>query len=83
MENLINHILTLDNNEKYMILNQAIYQKKNYFLAVKVTDDEEDVLDEIRLLEEIDINGEKAVAVVQDEKVIELLTKYFEPKEEE
>lgn len=83
MENLINHILTLDNDEKYMILNQAIYQKKNYFLAVKVTEDEEDVLDEIKLLEEVDVNGEKAVVIVQDERIIELLTKYFTPKEEE
>lgn len=83
MENIINHIITLDNNEKYMIVNQAIYQKKNYFLAVKVTEDEEDVLNEIKLLEETDVNGEKAVIIVQDEKIIELLTKYFTPKDSE
>lgn len=83
MENIINHIITLDNEEKYMIVNQAIYQKRNYFLAVKVTEDEEDVLNEIKLLEETDIDGEKAVVIVQDEKIIELLTKYFTPKEEQ
>lgn len=83
MENLINHILTLDNNEKYMILNQAIYQKKNYFLAVRVTEDEEETLNEFKLLEEVDVNGERAVVIVQDENVIELLTKYFTPKESE
>lgn len=83
MENLINHILTLDTDEKYMVLNQAIYQNKNYFFVVKVTADEEEVEDEFKLLEEIETNGEKAVVVVKDERIIELLTKYFKPKEEE
>jgi len=81
MENLINNILTLDNDEKYMVLNQALYQNKNYFLVAKVTDDEEDVLEEFKLLEETEVNGEKALQLVKDEKIIELLTKYFKPKE--
>lgn len=81
MDNLINNILTLDNDEKYIVLNQALYQNKNYFLVAKVTDDEEDVLDEFKLLEEIEINGEKALQLVNDKKVVELLTKYFQPKQ--
>lgn len=81
MENLINSILTLDNDEKYMVLNQALYQNKNYFLVTRVTDDEEDVLEEFKLLEETEVNGEKALQLVRDEKIIDLLTKYFEPKQ--
>ena len=81
MENLINSILTLDNDEKYMVLNQAIYQNKNYFLVAKVTDYEEDILEEFKLLEEAEVNGQKALQLVTDEKVIDLLTKYFSPKE--
>lgn len=81
MENLINSILTLDNDEKYMVLNQALYQNKNYFLVARVTDDEEDVLEEFKLLEETEVNGEKALQLVTDEKIIDLLTKYFEPKQ--
>lgn len=81
MENIINNILTLDNDEKYIVLNQAIYQGKNYFFVAKVAQDEEEVIDEFRLLEETEVNGEKAVAVVTDEKIIELLTKYFKPQE--
>lgn len=81
MENLINSILTLDNDEKYMVLNQALYQNKNYFLVARVTEDEEDVLEEFKLLEETEVNGEKALQLVRDEKIIDLLTKYFEPKQ--
>ena len=29
MENLINSIITLDNDKKYIVINQAIYQSKN------------------------------------------------------
>lgn len=83
MENIINSIITLDNDEKYMVLNQAIYQNKNYYFVVKVTADEEDVLEEFKLLEEVEVNGEKAVQLVTDEKTIELLTKYFKPQEGE
>lgn len=81
MENLINSILTLDNDEKYMVLNQALYQNRNYFLVAKVIDGEEEVTDEFKLLEETEINGEKALQLVTDENVIELLAKYFSPKE--
>lgn len=81
MGNLINSILTLDNDEKYMVLNQAVYQNKNYFLVAKVTEDEADVLDEFKLLEETEVNGENALQLVKDEKIIDLLTKYFQPKQ--
>lgn len=83
MENIINSIITLDNNEKYIIINQAIYQNKNYFLVAKVTDDEEDVLDEFKLLEEVEIDGERNVTIVTDEKTIGLLAKYFKPQDAE
>ena len=80
MENLINNIITFENDEKYIVLNQGLYQNKNYFLVAKVTPDEEDVTDEFKLLEETEVNGEKAMQIVTDEKVIGLLTKYFKEK---
>lgn len=83
MENIINSIITLDNDEKYIILNQALYQGKNYFLAAKVTPDEEEIKEEFSLIEEIEINGEKAVSLVKDEKIIELLAKYLKLPEED
>lgn len=81
MENLINNILTFEDDEKYIVLNQGLYQNKNYFLVAKVTIDEKDVTDEFKLLEETEMNGEKALRLVTDEKVIEVLTKYFKDKE--
>ena len=81
MGNLINNILTLGNKEKYMVLNQAVYQNKNYYLVVQVSENEEEVLGKFKLLEETEVDGEKAVAVVKDEKIIELLAKYLKPQQ--
>ena len=52
MENRINSILELNNGEKYVVLNQAIYQDRNYYLVAKVTDDEKDVTGEVKVCEE-------------------------------
>lgn len=83
MENIINSIITLEDNEKYIVLNQGVYENKTYYFVAKVTPDEEDILDEFGLLEEIEIDGKKAVIFVTDKKVIEVLTKYFKPQIEE
>ena len=74
MENLIHSIITLDNQEKYIVLNQATYQGNSYYFVAKVTDNEEDIVEE---------SGEKRVQLVKDEKIIALLTKYFQKEETE
>lgn len=81
MENLINSIVTLDNNEKYIVINQAVYKSKSYFFVAKVTPDEEEVQDEFKLLEEVEVDGKKGLQLVTDPKIIDLLVKYFTPAE--
>ncbi len=83
MENLIHSIITLDNQEKYIVLNQATYQGNSYYFVAKVTDNEEDILEEFKLLELVEESGEKRVQLVKDEKIIALLTKYFQKEETE
>ena len=80
MENRINSILELTNDEKYMVINQAIYQDSNYFLVVRLTDDEKDVTGEIKIVEEKLQDGLLGLEIVKDEKLIELLTKYLAPQ---
>lgn len=79
MESRINSILELDNNEKYVVLNQAVYQDRNYYLVVKLTDDEEDVTGEVKICEEVMDNGVLAIRLVRDTKLLELLAKYLTP----
>ena len=81
MENRINSILELANNEKYVVINQAIYQDRNYFLVAKITDDEEDLTGEIKIVEEVMQDGVLGVKIVTDPKLLELLAKYLNPED--
>lgn len=80
MENRINKLLTLKNNKKYVVLNQAIYKEKNYFYVVGVTEDESDVLDEFKILEEFKKDGTTYVRTVKDRGLLDLLSKYLKPR---
>ena len=81
MENRINNILELTNNEKYVVINQAIYKGTNYFLVARLTDDEKDLTGDIKIVEEKLKDGILGIELVKDVKLIELLTKYLGPQE--
>ena len=81
MENRINSILELTNGEKYVVINQAIYQGSNFYLVSKVTDDEEDLDGEVAIVQEKMQDGVIGIELVKDEKLIDLLTKYLIPQE--
>lgn len=80
MENRINKILTLKDDRKYVVLNQAIYKDKNYFLAGLVNDDITDFTGEYKILEEFDEDNVKYVRTVKDPALLEMLAKYLQPK---
>lgn len=77
MKNLINSILELENDEKYVVLNQAIYKDKNYYLLAKITSDEQDVTGDVKIVEELEENGQTGIKLVTDKDMIALLTKYL------
>ncbi len=81
MENRINSILELTNNEKYVVINQAIYKGTNYFLVARLTEDEKDLTGDIKIVEEKLKDGILGIQLVKDVKLIELLTKYLGPQE--
>ena len=68
-------ILTLDYNEKYLLLNKVNSNNKNYFLAVGVTQDEKDIdMDDITFFEEILENNEVFVQEVYNEELLDTLS---------
>ena len=81
MENRINSVLELANGEKYVVINQAIYQNKNYYLVGKTTDDEEELTGEIKVVEEVMQDNTLGVRIVKDPKLLDLLIKYLDPEE--
>lgn len=79
MENKINRIIVLDDQSKFIILNQAIYQDKNYFFVAGLTEDEQDINGEYRILEESVESDGVFVNQVEDKNIIDLLSKYLKP----
>ncbi len=78
MDNRINKIIHLKNGGKYLVLNQAIYQGKNYYFAVRVSDDEEDIIDEFQMLSEEVRDGKIFISTVKDPDTLKLLAEYLE-----
>lgn len=81
MENRINSILELANGEKYVVINQAVYKGTNYFLVARISDDEKDLIGDIKIAEEKLKDGLLGIELVKDVKLLELLTKYLGPQE--
>ncbi len=76
MINRINQIMELANKEKYLVLKQAVYKEKNYYVALQVTADEENITDNIVVFEQVNINGQESVQKVSDPSIVTLVCKY-------
>lgn len=76
MENRINQIMVLSENLKYVIMKQATYKNDTYFVAARITDDEEDVLEEFVVFKEVSYNNQIGVQEVKDKELIKLICKY-------
>ncbi len=71
----INTIITLSNNEKYIVLNEVVFLSKKYFRVIKM--DEKKVIetnDIVIFLEELD-GLDIYVRKIEDKKLLDQLTK--------
>ena len=76
MKNKIDQIITLDDNTKYMIVDQGNYNGKCYFLTSKL-DENDNLSSELSILEETIKDGENYVESVKEEKLFVALVEYF------
>ncbi len=82
MNNRINKIIVLENDQKYIVVNQAVYKNESYLLLNKVSDDEKEIETDILIVKEInDEDGSIHVELVTDPKLLDLLAKYLPPQE--
>lgn len=79
MENRINKIIVLENNKKYIVVNQAIYKNESYLLVNEINDKEDELLEEVLILQEEMVDGELEVTEVTDNQLLDLLEKYLIP----
>lgn len=71
----VNTIITLDNNKKYVVLNETMFGGIKYFLVMGVDEKNDVIPSEVAILEEILQDGELRVARVEDQDLIITLTR--------
>ncbi len=76
MINRINQIMELANGKKYLIFKQAIYKNQNYYISVRITDDEEDILDELVVFKDVVYKDQDCMQKVDDPNLLTLIFKY-------
>ena len=71
-------IVALDNNEKYTVIKIINDSEKKYYLLAWIDEEENPNLENIKIAEEtIDENGEKIVAIVENDEKLKKLAKEF------
>lgn len=79
MENKIDKVIILDDNTKYMIMDQGNYNGKCYFLTSRL-DKDDNLTKVISIMEETIDNGVSILSTVKDEKLLKALAEYFEKR---
>ena len=74
--NKIGKIIMLDDQTKYMIMDQGNYNQKCYFMMSKL-DNFDNLTEEFSIMEEEVVNGESLLSKVTDNQLLEALAKYF------
>lgn len=73
----INHIIVLENKEQFIVLNEAMYYGKKYFLAMGLNEKREVVPNNVVILEEYVSGFDTYVSIVIDSELITILTRMF------
>lgn len=70
-----NNIITLENNEKYLTLNEVTYNKENYFLVMGVDEEKNIIPGKVNIFKEINKDNEIYIEIIKDSDLIMELTK--------
>lgn len=81
--NNIYTIIEFDENDKWFVINEIIYNQNEYSYLIKLTNDEKDFIEEYKVVQNIKENGEEYFLEIKDKEllknIIPLLTNI--PKE--
>ena len=73
----INYIIVLENKEQYIVLKEAMYYGKKYFLAMGLDKNREVIPSKVVILEEHVSGFDTYVSKVVDKDLITVLTRMF------
>ena len=70
-----NTIISLENNEKYVVLNETMYGGVKYFLVMGVDENKDVIPSNVAIIEEIIEGNETYVERVKDPELVIILTR--------
>ena len=79
MINMINKIIYLDDNSRYMILDQGFYNNKNYYFVCEV-DDNDKLTDTLTIFEEEIENNVINIKTIENKELLSKVLKYFKDR---
>lgn len=77
MQIKINTIITLSNNERFMVLNETMYEENKYFLVMGIDEQKEIISSKVAIVKEVIQNEEVFVEKIEDSELIIKLTNLF------
>lgn len=70
-----NTIITLENNKRYVVLNETICNNKRYFLVMEVAENKEVIPENVAIFESIENSTDIYIEKVEDSELLIFLTK--------
>lgn len=71
----VNTIITLENNKRYVLLNETLWNNKKYFLVMEVAENKEVIPNNVAIFEEISDESGTFIEKITDPELIVTLTK--------
>lgn len=71
----INTIITLENKEKYVVLNETTYENNKYFMVMGIDEQKQIIASKVAIFKEVVENNNTYIVKVKDNDLISKLTK--------
>ena len=71
----INTIITLENKEKYVVLNETTYENNKYFMVMGIDEQKQIIASKVAIFKEVVENNNTYIVKVKDNGLISKLTK--------
>ena len=73
----INTIITLENNEKFVVLNETFYDGSKYFMVMGIDDDKQIIATKVAIFKEVVESIDTYIVKVTEPELLSKLTTIF------
>jgi len=78
MENNTNKIVTLGDGKEYAIYRHVLYQGRTFYLAFELTENKEELKEDLVILEQLVYDGKDSIKIVRDANIVKTILENIE-----